>query len=295
VRLELTQHPSLWTFHNLHAESDAGRRGTKIRADTVSAWERLADVLTSRLSEIEYSHRDPSELLDDAFEKLDRNGLTEIRMSLNLADDSTLYERVAPLRAAYGISDLDRHGATLVRALILHAAEFGFNPLCEGVLSAIAWAPAGTRFDLRSAFHCITRWWHEFDPPLAYLTVAVLSPSGGSRPWPPLTRFLDAVLERHVQDDERRLSATRSLSALAISELRAAGRSGASPGAVTGRLLAAAEQLNILERRPELVSDSDARRRQELTWIALDLELDRPLDSETHEILRLITPALVGP
>ena len=284
---------ALWTFVEIHQDAEYSRPPEKrrpIRSDTIDAWRRIADVVASEIATLDTA-LGVDELFDEAVWRLSGSRLDDLRKNqMRLVDESSFErDRIAPLRRTLGLDDLrQQEDHARVRVLLLHAAESRFVPYAEGAVAAMVHAPSRDRWDVRTAFHTVTRWASTHHPVLAMLAARSLVVRDEARPWPPITKFYEQALTRHIIDEDDRWAAAAELSRSTIEALDAGGRVHAERGETLRSLMTRAEAVGVLPPRPRFEPDESARRESELTRLLLDLELGRLLSGGTLLLLQLI-------
>jgi hypothetical protein len=263
---DLDPRAEFWTL-----EHRDGARRRRLRRDTADSFRRIALAVHTVLADLDEGHDHDDALLEAGLFRLSGTRLTDVQRHAFIHDDAHLDRRIAELIDAHGLRDLsparDRRAG---RALILHAAEFGFVAVAGGALEAMRTQPRSPRIDLRTVAHVTTRWAARWDPLLARLAVSALSFGAAVRPWRPLTLFVDAAMGLHLGRERMRVTSAE-LSGLIIQELRRGYDANAGSAAVTERILAHAEAERIIEPRTGATQrPSDSR----LPWTKLLLELE---------------------
>jgi len=287
----------LWTFA-APGETGLAPAGQSIGREVTRVLTSLADAVLDVLEEkVDYRAMGREDAFEEAVRLFSGNRLyygddtTDSLIERAGVSKDALEARLHQLEYAYGLSDLaERRYHRPARALLLLAAESRFVPIAEGVLAAIDWLPASARLDLRAAFHLVSRWWGHHPPQvaarMAVASLAELPTTNGHRPrpWRPLTKFYEAVLEPHrpkdVQAEEAQL-----LSAGTIGVLWDAYSSRATNSEVMLALFNLAEASGILDRRPSFDLEQEDEVRHVFTHLLLDLELGRQLDPSVAALL----------
>jgi hypothetical protein len=271
--------PALWTVESIARERE--------NAASVRAWQGLASAVRAHLAE----NCNGGDDFESAVQSLTGANLVRglLHSRLGRSSEPTFeMRRVAPLKAKYGLADLAPTEHARPRVLILHAAEATLVPYAEGALRASRWAPSRARWDVRTAFHVVTRWASNHEPMLARLAVQALTIHGSSRPWRPWTKMYELTLSRHEPNPEVRVDRATALSSETTRVLLESTRDGHPHGHAVRELMGFAERLGVLPPRPRFERDEASRRQSELTRLLLDLEVRRPLDISALRLLDII-------
>lgn len=267
------------------------------RADTINAFRRMAVGGLGVIDRLARADLGPDDLLIAALREFSGQRLEDFRKTVLRLNDASTFEttRIAPLRRTYDLNDLTRpRDHAPGRVLVLHASEYRFVPLAEGVLSALEMGTISARSDVRTAVHTVARWATEREPACARLVCSVLTIAGASRSWRPIAAFYEHVLRPHRRDDALAAADAREFGRLTTQVLHEELARGTTHGVIVRRLMTNAEQLGILPPRPRFEPDQQKRRLTELAQVLLDIELGLELDAPARRLLNLLTDATLA-